>query len=275
MPTCENEKLKSLKTILRNSVDGNGPEVLLSLSYNSCLPRLTVNVLQAKELRWPSNNFHIWQLDLPLVIINDSLWFLGLGPKKTTLLRTPLSKSVWAEPPRLSRWGACYRLKGNGKIKKRFKVKKSSVVRSSTCPQYSQSFHFKLQVLIVLKLVLIMVLIVIALILTVLSLTDWQYWQHWQYSQLFYFNLQEELLDTSSVNVSVFEVKSFLQQNIFRANSLSMCLFLKQIFLLRQRFDSGILIFRPSAQIWWQRTKCLAPVSWEDSCWLGNNLFFL
>ena len=29
-------------------------------------------------------------------------------------------------------------------------MKKSSVVRSSTCPQYSQSFHFKLQVLIVL-----------------------------------------------------------------------------------------------------------------------------
>ena len=167
------KKLKSLKIILRNSVDGNGPEVLLSLSYNSCLPRLTVNVLQAKELRWPSNNFD--NLNLPLVIINDSLWFLGLGPKKTTLLRTPLSKSVWAEPPRLSRCGG-YESKGNREIKKRFKVKKSSVVRSSTCPQYSQSFHFKLQVLIVLKLVLIMVLIVIALILTVLSLTDWQYW---------------------------------------------------------------------------------------------------
>ena len=89
-------------------------------------------------------------LTLALVVITDSLWFLGLGPKKTTLLRTPLSKSVWAEPPKLSRWGACYRLKANGEIKKRFKVKKSSVVRSSTCPQYSQSFHFKLQVLIML-----------------------------------------------------------------------------------------------------------------------------
>ena len=118
-------------------------------------------------------------------------------------------------------------------------MKKSSAVRNSTCPQYSQSFHFK---------------------------------------------LQEDLLDTSSVNVSVFEV---IQQLILVPVTLIIKLSIEDphwyrsvnswIYAFKSVFPFRInsnhqdfTIFFHSAQIWWQKTNCSAPVFWEALCWPGT-----
>eukprot|EP00090_Calanus_glacialis_P029233 TRINITY_DN46922_c0_g1_i1.p1 TRINITY_DN46922_c0_g1~~TRINITY_DN46922_c0_g1_i1.p1 ORF type:complete len:201 (-),score=44.51 TRINITY_DN46922_c0_g1_i1:78-635(-) len=86
----------------RNSFGDKCSELLLSLSYNPSISRLTANVLEAKDLRCTKKDEH----EIP----------------PDTFVRVALSYHT-----------------------KVVKVKKTGVVRADPCPQFSQSFHFKVQ----------------------------------------------------------------------------------------------------------------------------------
>lgn len=86
----------------RNSLGDKGSELLLSVCYNPTISRLTVNVLEAKDLRCSKNSSDDSQPD--------------------SYVRVSLNYHT-----------------------KVVKMKKTSIIKSESCPRFCQSFHFKVQ----------------------------------------------------------------------------------------------------------------------------------
>jgi len=100
--TCKIDMAMDISKYTRNSLGDKCSEILLSLCYNPSISRLTVNVLEGKDLCCKNN------------------------------------KNKETQPDSYVRVSLNYHTK-------LVKVKKTATLKSTSCPQFSHSFHFKIE----------------------------------------------------------------------------------------------------------------------------------
>ena len=90
--------------LCRNSVGDKGPELLLSLCHNPSISRITVNVLEAKDLRWE------WQSFVKSLLL-EIIFIFYEGARKVRRMRnsqTLMSEFPWIFIQRWFIFWKCY-----------------------------------------------------------------------------------------------------------------------------------------------------------------------